>query len=117
MEIPIECTRYNFNAASKILNIQHNAIVKKVGNLDTIDFFIVEQVKGIVITQSLRNAPYLSVRIHIDKAGAFYYNERVFVIFQRAIHEEIGLVYDRPLILHILDVKPWPIYNHTFAKT
>ena len=117
MEIPIEFTRYNFNAASKIINIQHNALVKKVGNLDTVDFIIVEHVKGIVITQSLRNAPNLSVRIHIDKARVFYYNERVCVIFQRAIHEEIGLVYDRPLILLILDVKTWPIYNHTFAKT
>ena len=117
MEIPIECTRYNFNAASKIFNIQHNALVKKVGNLNTVDFIIVGQFKGIVITQSLPNAPYLSVRIHIDKARSFYYNKRVCVILQRAIHEEVGLVYNRPLILLILDIKTWPIYNHTFAKT
>ena len=117
MEIPIESTCQNFNAPSKILNIQHNALVQKVRNLYSVNFLILGQVKGILITQSLRNASYLTVGIHIDKARPFYINERVFVIFQRVFHEEVGLVYDRPLILLILDVKTWPIYNHAFAKT
>ena len=116
MEISIEFTCYNFNAASKILNIQNYTLVKEKRTLETVDFIILGEFKVTVITQSLRNTQYLSICIHIDKARAFYYNERICVILQGLIHEEVGLVYDSPLILVIHYVKTWPIYNHSFAK-
>ena len=116
MEISIECTSWNFNGPSKILNIKHNALVKKVGNLESTEDKIcrIELLEDIYTKHS--NALNLCVRIHIDKARAFYYNKRVCVILQSLIHEKIGLVYDCPLSLVELDIITWAIYNHTFAK-
>lgn len=116
MKVPVESTVNNFNASTEILYIQHDALVKEVGTLKSVNLSIVLVDVKCIVWCYLSHAPHLSISIHIDESGTLYYNEGICIVLESFIHEEVRLVDHRPGIFIGDLVETRPIYNGPLAK-
>ena len=124
MKVSVENTVKNFDSTSKILNIEYNSLVNK----DRMKYCIKR--KYILFLEIILEGfswCYLSlthnfcISIQIDKARTFDDNERIGIVLQSAIHEEVSLIDYRSwhiVLLNVIVMKETrPVYNHALAKS